>query len=133
MKINIEYKEGKDIGKPNWRISISKSGSLISIKTENFERGFRSGEAWDKVYAGKNGQDTYDNYVSVITKDKSKLDTFKPLIIEKFYEILEYNIKYHESEIKRITNYVNNYKDCLVCDLFKDKIREDKLNKIGIE
>ena len=132
MKVNIKYKEGKDLGKPNWRIEISKSGSGISIKTENFERGFRSGEDWDKVYADKNGGDTYENYVSVITKDKSKLDTFKPLIIEKFYEILEYNIKHYQSEIKRINGYVNNYKDCLVCDLFKDKIREDKLNELGI-
>jgi len=132
MKINIEYKEGKDIGKPNWRIEISKSGSRIIIKTENFDCGFRSGEDWDKVYAGKNGEDTYENYVSVITKDKSKLDTFKPLIIEKFYEILEYNIKHYQSEIKIINGWVNNYKDCLVCDLFKDKIREDKLNELGI-
>lgn len=132
MKVNIEYKEGKDIGKPNWRISISKSGSKITIKTENFEQGFRDGEWWDKVYAGKNGQDTYENYVTVITKDKSKLETFKPLIIDKFYEILEYNIKHHQSEIKRLNAYVNNYKDCLVSDLFKDKIREDKLNELGI-
>jgi len=132
MKINIEYKEGKDIGKPNWRISISKSGSKITIKTENFEQGFRDGEWWDNVFATKNGSDTYENYVTVITKDKSKLETFKPLIIDKFYEILEYNIKHHQSEIKRLNAYVNNYKDCLVSDLFKDKIREDKLNELGI-
>lgn len=132
MKVNIEYKWGKDIGKPNWRISISKSGSKITIKTENFERGFRDGEWWDSVFVTKNGSDTYENYVTVITKDKSKLETFKPLIIDKFYEILEYNMKYHQSEIKRLNAYVNNYKDCLVCDLFKDKIREDKLNELGI-
>jgi hypothetical protein len=132
MKVNIEYKWGKDIGKSNWRISISKSGSKITIKTENFELGFRDGEWWDSLFTTKNGGDTYENYVTVITKDKSKLETFKPLIIDKFYEILEYNMKYHQSEIKRLNAYVNNYKDCLVCDIFKDKIREGKLNELGI-
>ena len=43
MKVNIKYEEGKDLGKPNWRIEISKSGSGITIKTENFDWGFRSG------------------------------------------------------------------------------------------
>jgi hypothetical protein len=133
MKTNIEYKEGKDLGKPNWRISVLlNTGSKVLIKTENFEFGFRTGEDWDKVYVSKNRGDTYENNVSVITKKYSRLEQFKPLIIEKFYEILEYNIKYHESEIRRINNYIDNYKNCLDCDLFKDKIREDKLNKLGI-
>ena len=137
MKTNIEYKEGKDLGKPNWRISISLEiglgvGSNIIIRTENFSMGFKAGEDWNKLSVSKNGGDTYQNYVSVITKEYSRLDLFKPLIIEKFYEILEYNIKYYESEVKRINSYITNYKNCLICDLYKDKIRNDKLNKLGI-
>lgn len=137
MKTNIEYKEGKDLGNPNWRISISLEiglgvGSNIIIRTENFSMGFKTGEDWNKLAVSKNGGDTYENYVSVITKEYSRLDLFKPLIIEKLYEILEYNIKYYESEVKRINGYITNYKNCLVCDLYKDKIRNDKLNKLGI-
>lgn len=128
--MKIEYKEGKDIGKENWRLSVSLSSGIITVKTENFQNGFVSGEDWDKVWAGKNGSDTYQNYVSVITKDPKKLESFKPAIINRFYEILEYNIKHYQSEIKKIEVWVNNYQKCLESDLFKDRKREEKLNQI---
>lgn len=129
--MKIEYKEGKDKGEENWRISISKDGSnRITIKTENFKWGFYSGEDWDKVYASKNGGDTYQLYVSVITKDPGKLESFKPLIILKFHEILKYNLKNHQGEIKKIESWVDNYKECLASDLFKDILREERLNQI---
>lgn len=132
--MNVIYKEGRDKNLPNWRISVSfillNGIKYILVKSENFEMGFTSGESWNKVYSGKNGKDTYDTYVSVITKDKSLLESFKPLIIDEFYKILEYNIKVYDKDIKRINVYIDECKDCLVSDLFKQKLRDEVLNKL---
>lgn len=131
--IKIEYKTGKDKGLPNWRVKIEISGKIINLYTQNFELGFWSNESWDNIGYSKNGSNKYETWVSVITKDPTKLEGYKPLIIEKFYEILEYNKNVYIKESKRILSMVNDYDSYLNSDIFVDKIRDDKLNKLLYE
>lgn len=129
--MKIEYDNYPDIGEQNWRIYVTlKSSDKITVITENFKWGFVSGEKWDEVWSGKNGDDTYKNYVSVITKDPKKLESYRPLIIDRFYEILEHNIKHYQERIKQIERNINVYENCLESDLFKARLREKKINQL---
>lgn len=128
--MTIKTEEGKDKGLPNWRVKIELHGDTINLYTKNFDMGFWSNESWDKIGYTKNGSDKYENWVSVITKDKSKLEGYKPLIINKFYEILEYNKSIYIKEQKRISSRINDFDNYLNSDIFKDRIRDDKLNEI---
>ena len=135
MMVKIIYKDGKNLGLPNWRIKLEsetrKGSHSIIISTENFKHGFNGNESWDKVYAFRYDE-TYSGYISVITNDYNKLESFRPIIIEKFYETSKYNIKKLKSQIKEIEEKIQRCDDFLKCDLFKDRKRDEKLDELGI-
>lgn len=126
--MEILYKEGKDKSLPNWRVSISVD-KVICIKTENFDFGFRDSEWWDQVstFNTFHGTSHKENYVSVITKDKTRLEEYKQVVINKMYEVLDHNIKVQKSIIKREENSLKQL-ELANQTLFKDKIREEKIN-----
>jgi hypothetical protein len=129
VKMEIVYKNGKDRNLPHWRVSISIENKAIYIKTDNFDFGFRDGEWWDKVstFNTFHGTSHKENYVSIITKDKTKLEEYKQVVIDKMYEVLEHNIKVQKSIIKREENSLKHL-ELANQTLFKDKIREEKIN-----
>ena len=115
----IRHKNGKDLGEPNWRISININGEIITIKTENFKYGFRIGEDWDKIAVFNSSHGQYEEYVSVITKYPNKMEGFKPLMIEKLYEIINKNIKLQNQILLREKDKLARYENHLTSDLFK--------------
>ena len=129
--MKVKYITGSDKGLPNWRIRIEKGNNNIKIETENFEWGFRNGEDWDKV--AKFGEDgRYENSASIITKDPTKLEGYKQILIEELHKIFELNMKSYRDEIERIEGYIKGYEMALKSDLFKEKIRDERLKDLGI-
>ena len=58
-------------------------------------------------------------YVSVITKYPNKMEGFKPLMIEKLYEIINKNIKLQNQILLREKDKLARYENHLTSDLFK--------------
>lgn len=130
--MEVNYTIGKDLGKKYWRVYVNKSNSTISIVVENFDMGFKTGEEFDKIADFKTsyGSDTYENYVSVITKNKNRIEEYKELVIERLYIILGKNLKAYERRIKQNEKIVKNYEKSLECDLFKSIKRNEVIDKI---
>jgi len=125
----IIYKNGKDKGLPNWRVSATSDNKSIQVTTENFQHGFRSGESFDKIstfpYSNSNH---IESYVTILTKDPSKLEGYKPIVLDKLYEIVNHNISVQKSHIIDEEKLLKRLESSR--EMFKDRIREEKLNKI---
>lgn len=132
--MKIIYIDGKDEGKENWRALVKVEYNKIVIKTENFTWGFRSQEQYDKVTTFTNHYDIHfcsqkENYVSIITKDKSKLEGYKQIVMDKLYEVIAHNIKSQKSVVRQeekklvFLESVNEF-------MFVDKRRDEKISAI---
>ena len=130
--MNIIYEDGLDKGHPCWRASLSYNKVSIKIKTENFKYGFRDGESYNKisVFRTYSGTGKYELYVSVITKNPSKLEQYKIDVVEKFNWVLEHNLKVQKKIITDDNKLLKTYEDLLSSDIFKDTIRDRKLQNI---
>lgn len=144
--MKVIYEEGKDLGLENWRISAKLENhrfmypdankANIIVKIENFDYGFvESSDSWDKLFYRKDDSKRYYiAYVSVISKNMSKLDSYLEPIILKLKEIIEYNIKEHQKECQESIKYheksIELYKEVLNSDLYKNINRDSKLDSI---
>lgn len=72
--------------------------------------------------------------MSFVTKYPSKLDSYKPILIDKFHEIIESNLKEKELEIQNELNKITHLETILKLDIFshiKSKYQRDsKIDKI---
>ncbi len=109
MNINT----GPDLGKPSWRIKIKLCRNDIEINSENFEFGFYSGEDWDRVHTSKSNL-----FATVITKDYSKLESYKPILIFEFYKLLESKLDDYQLELERTKQDIFRLESLLRNDLF---------------
>ncbi len=124
MKINVEYIDGEDLGEPNWRVSVKfhTGENKIIVETRNFEHGLRDGEDWDKISTFNTYEDgSYENYVSIITKNKRTLKPYKKLVVHELYSVFEYNIEIQHETIKSETQWLEKLEAAKKCGLYRYK------------
>ena len=146
MSYTYLTKEGSDRGYKLWRVSISKNWrNPITLKVENFDSGFKSGEGYDDdnnfcndskydyksgIYCSKQGYSKYELYVSALTIDISIIPELKEMVISKFHEIIIYNIDQEKKEIERYKANLKNLEDLMNCSVFLNMTRDTKIDQI---
>jgi hypothetical protein len=129
--LNLKYEIGEDLGLENWRISITRfNGFTFEIK--NFDYGFRDGEQYDKLNQSYYLKRAEPWYLSILTRDKSKLEEYKQILLKAYIEVVNEYIRKQRIEILNINNDIELCEKMLNSDLFKQINRDEKLKKLGI-
>ena len=139
-------KEGRSTGHPYWRVCIYKHHrEPVTLKIENFDLGFRSGEGYDdnNIFCDENGfnyktavfssmrnLDFYELYVSSLTTNHDMIEELKQMVIDRFYEIIEFNISSKEKEIEKNRKDLIEIENLKDCSIFLNRTRDSKLDQI---
>ena len=71
-------------------------------------------------------------YLSILTRDKSKLEEYKQILLKAYIEVVNEYIRKQRIEILNINNDIELCEKMLNSDLFKQINRDEKLKKLGI-
>lgn len=134
MKYKIEYKIGKDLGLKFWKIIFVKFLDEITIELKNFNGGYMDvGKVLNGCELSRTIIGAY-HYLSISTDDKSNYEYYKQILINEYYRTIENYIRLRECKSTKndLDPDIEEYRDLLDNDLFKQINRDKKLKKLGI-
>lgn len=129
---NLILLESKDCGLPYWKITAELARKSIHIEITNFQNKNLDHTFLDVVmtYSSSESSKVKENFVSITTEDKSKIDEYKSLLISELKSVIRTNMLRQKSIVLKETIDLNRLDKALKSDVFKPIDRDNKFSKI---